>query len=427
MFIDNIEQRIKSIEKNINKNLKKIEKISILKSDKNNYKKDDKEDFLLLWLETIKIFDSLKKLIKKYKYKKYIFFYNYNKLVISRYLAYVYYNYLVEINKIFWWHHKYLYQVLEEKYSKNYFKYMKYIYRLKFINLINTPNVFFYPFKIKINKKLYKYIDINAVWVDIQKRVMHDSKHFRYYINNKSKNKIFKICEVIWVLLSRIRFSTRTKWLISKKNLKKYLEISKPWDILLTRWNWNATNIPIPWFWKHMSLFLWKWEYLSKNFDKYLNKKINPKKYYIIESTSDWILVKDIDKLIKHNDYLWVFRTNFSTKKTKQVIRNALKEQWKWYDYWLNYYSNENMVCSELVLKSYQKQNKKDEWIEIVLKSIWTSLSFPPNNFFKILKKNKIDTIFFIDSVEKTWKNFINSNNELLKSQFRFRFTFLNK
>jgi len=420
-------KNISWIKKDFELSIKKLKKLKILKSCINKYNKWDKESFLKLWLEFITIFNRLKFILKKTKYRKFIFWFNYNYLAINRYVTFMYYDFLVQINLLFWKHEKYLRKVLEEKYNKDYWKIAKYIYKPKYINLINTPNILILPFKPLITKKYYSFIDIDNIQIGTKNRIFVDYSNLYFYIRNRIEKVFFYFSKKIWLLLSNIKFTRRKKWLITKWNYQKYLNNAKKWDILLTRWNWNATNIPIPWFWKHMSIYVWKWDFLQDNFKFLKNKKISRNKHFIIEATSEWILLKPFSKLTEHNDYLWVFRTQFSNNKIKKVIKNALLELWKWYDYWLNYYSDKNMVCSELVLKSYQKDSKKDEWIEIDLESIWLSLSFPPNNIFNILKNNNIKPVFFIDSIEKTWKNFINTNNELIKSKNRSRFTFLNK
>ena len=46
---------------------------------------------------------------------------------------------------------------------------------------------------------------------------------------------------------------------------------------------------------------------------------------------------------------------------------------WIWYDHIFNFHSDKNQVCSELVLKSYAKEFKWDEGIDIELENIGIS------------------------------------------------------
>lgn len=56
---------------------------------------------------------------------------------------------------------------------------------------------------------------------------------------------------------------------------------------------------------------------------------------------------------------------------------------WKSYDFIFNYHSDKRFVCSALILKSYAKENEKDEGIDIELEKISIWIAYPPNNFIK--------------------------------------------
>lgn len=256
-----------------------------------------------------------------------------------------------------------------------------------------------------------------------------DYKNFFYYFKSRLYKIIFWISRVISNKVASMRFSTSEKWLIKPKNLEKYLKIAKPWDILLTRWNWNAINVSIPGFWKHMSMYIWTWKFINKHFEWDFLGNLDERLHYIIEATWGWVNICWIDVLVSHNDYLWVSRSNFKKEKIIRTIKNAIDNIWKWYDYIFNFNSDKNLVCSELIMKSFSKEFEWDEWIDIELENIWISLTYPPNNFINKIFSNKseLKPIIFIDSIEKTWNNFINTNNEFNKSWNRSRFSFFLK
>ena len=402
--------------------LKELKKHLIIKSKLNDYLKEDKDSFKLLWKKYILFFSKIRKLISKSRYRKYFIFIDYNKLIIRRYLLIFYLNILIELLNVFWKHERFLRVFLDENFSRDYWYYAKYIYRPWFINLINTPSIFLNAFKSKIDKKLYFMFDSDKVFVKNERRIFTDYQNLYFYIKYRLDKLIMFLSRNIWFVIAHIKFSFRTKWLITQNNLNKYLELAKPWDIFLTRWNWNASNIFIPWFWKHMSMYIWKWFFLKKNFNFEFLDKLDDKVDYIIESTWDWIEVKSIEKLIFKNDYLWVSRTNFKKEKILRSIKNALTNVWKPYDNLFNYHSDKWLVCSELIMKSYVKEYNDDEWIGIKLENIWTWLTYPPNNFIKKLiedfdkKDSQVFPVFFIDSIEKTQENFISSIEKFLES-----------
>jgi hypothetical protein len=403
---------------------------SIFDTKNNNYTDKDKKDFLLLWGEYVILFKNIEKLIKKNKYRKFIIFKNYSKLVLQRYLLRFYFHILQQLLIHFWNNERFIRQLLKENTTDNYGRFSSFVYKPKYINIYNIPSLFLKPYKIILNKNIIEYIKVSKFISDPLSRVRTDSSNLYFHCKHTTDKWIFKLMKVIWNFISHIRFSKRKTGLITDKNLNKYLELAQPWDILLTRWNWNATNISIPGFWKHMSLYMWTWKYLS---EKFWYKKLENKKHYIIESTAEWVILKLIQELTQHNDYLWVIRSNFSLDKRKRIIKKAWEQIWKGYDYIFNFHSDSSLVCSELVLKSYSKDDKNDEGFNIKLENIGMWVTFPPNNILKILnkqqlnKKPKIYPYFFIYSIEKTHKNFINSSWALLNSGHRSRFSFFLK
>ncbi len=402
---------------------KKFKNLNILKSKNDSYIKADKAELRKNWTKYIDFFSKLQKLIKLTKYRKFYFFVDYNKLVLRKYILVFYFNSILDLEKNFWKHEEFIRIFLWENFKKDYGYFAKYIYKPSFINLINTPNIFIKAFYKFIDKDLYDLLESDKIIIKNDFRLETDRKNLFFYIKYRIDKILFFISKNIWFLISKTKFTTRKKWLITKKSLDKYLKIAKPLDIFLSRWNWNASNLSIPGFWKHMSMYLWTWTFLKENFDyKFLNK-LDDDLHYIIEATWKWVLVVELEKFAFHNDYLWVSRTKFKKEKIYRAIKNALKNVWKWYDHIFNFYSNDSLVCSELVLKSYAKEFKWDVWISITLENIWVSLTYPPNNFISLLKdkKQNVEPIFFIDSYEKTGENFVSNIKEFLKSGTRSR------
>lgn len=349
---------------------------------------------------------------------------DYNKLVLRKYIVYLRFSAMVDFIAYLWKHEYYVRVLLDENFKKDYWYYTRYIYLPRHLNILNTPNVFIEAFSGKLDKNIFKLLN-KIKHIDWINRLGADYNNIFFYIKYRFDKLLFIISKYFWHIISKTRFSSRTNWLIKTKNLEKYLEIAKPWDIFLTRWNWNASNISIPGFWKHMSMYLWTWKYLKNNFKWDFLKDLKDWHQYIIEATWNGINIVDIYDFTSKNDYLWVFRTTFKSEKILRTIKNSLTNLWKWYDHIFNFYSDKKLVCTALVLKSYAKEFKNDEWIDIELEKIGISLTYPPNNFVKKVaeeweKKNPIlKWVFFIDSLEKDWSNFVNSIDELLLSRTR--------
>ncbi len=428
MHYKKIYKKISQIEKEYKFLKRDLFNQPLLKSIKNHYLREEKNEFIVVWNRYIKFFEKLKKLLRVSAYRKFIFWNNYNKLVLNKYLVHFYYKVVSDLLDSFWTHEEFMRVFLDENFRRDYWVYAKYIYKPKYINIYNTPVVFIEPFKTFIDKDIFKLLyELKEVeWV---KRIWSDYTNLFYWVKYRVYKLLFLLIGFIWNLISRTRFTNRKYGLINNENLQKFLEMAKPGDILLTRWNWNASNISIPGFWKHMSMYIWNWEYLKKHFKWEFIDDLNNETNYIIEATSLWVNIDSIRNLIEHNDYLWVIRTNFSKEKIKRSIKNALLNVWKWYDFIFNYYSDKRLVCSALVLKSYAKENQKDEGIEIELEKISIWLAYPPNNFIQKVKEEQekkdpeLEWIFFIDSIEKIWENFVSTIPELIESGKRSRFS----
>lgn len=424
MHYKKIYKKIHQIEKEYKVLVRDLYKQPLLKSKRDHYLKEDKEEFKVFWKRYINFFDKMKKLLKASRYRSFFFIINYNKLVLNKYLVHFYFNAILDLLKSFWKHEVFIRVFLDENFLKDYWVYAKYIYLPKYINIINTPKIFITPFKNLIDKDIYKLI-WNIKDFEINNTINADYNNLFFWIKYRVDKLIFLISKKVGYIISHTKFTTRKHWLISNKNLSKYLEIAKPGDILLTRWNWNASNLSIPWFWKHMAMYIWSWEYLKKHFKWEYVEILKDNSNYIIEATWKWIEIVEIFEFASHIDYLWASRTNFSKDKIKRAIKNAISNIWKWYDFIFNYYSDKKLVCTALILKSYAKENDKDEWIEIELEKIWINLTYPPNSFIKKLneeqekKSKEVEGIFFIDSFEKTWENFVSTVEELLKTWSR--------
>lgn len=405
----------------------RFKKLGILNTKTDTYLPSDTQELFELWKEFILLFLKFQKILKKTYYRRLFIFKDYNNLILYRFVLIEYFSLIMKLNLLFWNHEVYIREALKGEFKNNYGYFAKFIYRPNFLQLIHTPRLLLFPFSDRILPKVRKKYLVPSLKIDAKKRVFSDYKNLYFYIKSWKDKILLLWSKLFSTIISKIRFSRRKQSLITQENLKKYLKIAKQGDILLTRWNWNATNIFIPGFWKHMVLFLWKWEELEK---KYKIKKLNSNSYYVIESVADGIYIKPIEDIIEKTDYLWVARCLFSNEKMERSIKKALWYIWKSYDYNFNFYSEKALVCSELVLKSYLPKSKTDQGIEIKLNHVAGSLTFPPNNFIDLLiEENKKEIhslipIFFIDSLEKTWKNFIVEPEKLLESGFRSRWSF---
>ena len=421
----NLENELKNIENDFEKALETFKNDGIFNKKEIVYTNDDKIRLKQKWILIKKVFLDLKNIIKVSKYR-FMITWDYNNFVIKYYVTNMYYDNLLKLNKTFWIHEDFIRQQLEDRFKYNYNSIARYIYRFKFLYFLNYHKNFVLLLKDKIDKDLFWIIDKIKKQKDfqIEKRLFFDSTNIFYHIKYMVLNIAYYVVKYIWTLFSNIKISSRKWWLITKDSKKQYLKIAVSGDIILTRANWFWTNISIPGFWKHMSMYLWTWKYLEKNFPKYIDW-LKKDKHYIIEAVWWWVRIVEFTDLCKHNDYLCVVRPRFSDDKKYRAIKQTLKSIWKKYDFLFNYYSDKSFVCSELITKSYLKDNENDEWLTINLEKIWLWITYPPNNLIKKLeqehnlKNRELDPIIFIDSSEKTKLNFVNKNTDDLYNSWK--------
>ncbi len=86
------------------------------------------------------------------------------------------------------------------------------------------------------------------------------------------------------MFISHIYFSRRDSGRITTENLEKIFDSVMPGDIIISRRNWAATNVSIPGFWKHMSMYIGTGEYLKKEYKESVSKNLLDTTHYIIEA-----------------------------------------------------------------------------------------------------------------------------------------------
>lgn len=420
---------LQKLERDFEISLSDFQSDTIFQTKSKVYLKKDKEELYIKWKKIQWIFKKLKFILHSYSFSL-IFKRNYNHFVIQHYCILTYYNMTLKLHETFQENEDFIRQFLDENYKENYSTIARYIYRANFLYYLNYPKEFLNLIEDKI--------DVEVKWmlqkeVDYKIKLNFDRKNFYYYIKFKLDKILYFLVKYSWLFLAKMRLKVSEKWLLSDENIATFYTTAKPGDILLSRQNFVATNISIPWFWKHMSLYLWTGKYLQNNFKNECFKNLEKQSHYIIESTGKWVKIVKFEDFTYRLDYLWVFRTTFSDQKIKNAIIETSKMLNKNYDYLFNYYSDNSFVCSELITKAYLKDSIDDEWLSIELVKIAWWLTYPPNDFAKKAyneneKENKeIYGVLFIDSTIKNEQSFIGSLDELLKSYKRSRFSFLLK
>jgi len=210
--------------------------------------------------------------------------------------------------------------------------------------------------------------------------------------------------------ISYISLGLRDEY-ITEKDLDILYKQLLPGDIFLQRRKWHLTNVGIPGFWTHAAFYIGTSNDLEHYFSDIISvealrsliAEANPefyKDYYadgnlaVIEALRDGVILNSLYKSASA-DYLAVLRVNLSKKEKLYSILKAISFYGKPYDYNFDFVTDNELVCSELVFKSYRlKDDFKGVPFELELNSGRLMLS--PNNIAKQFSWNLGDYLDFV-------------------------------
>jgi hypothetical protein len=338
---------------------------------------------------------------------------------------------IYELQKSFGPHEEFLRQYLDDTFTENYSTLARYMYHIRFYSVLLYPYEFFLTLRDEVDSSLDPLFDrpIEKV-IAMEKRLSHDRANIWYYIRYRVSIILTWIAKYGGRVMMYIHIKRREKWLITDENREKILQKTLPWDILLTRQNWVATNLNIPGFWKHMAMYIGIGSDIKKKYHFPGVKDLEDTTHYIAEAIGIGVRIIPIELFLSHNDYLSVIRPIFSAEKKSRAIIKVLSLLGREYDYSFNYYSDMNYVCSTLVTKAYLPEFEYDEGIDITLTRIGISITYPPNDIAKKYaweygtEKQELEFVAFIDSLDKTGENFLSEEEVFRTSGDRPKLSF---
>ncbi len=232
---------------------------------------------------------------------------------------------------------------------------------------------------------------------------------------------MFPVQKNIAVQMSYIRTAKRD-YLISPEILADHMGRLQPGDILVQRRNWHMTNIGIPGFWPHTALYTGT----PAEIDAYFSdlgfkpmetiKALYPQAFAALEKTAaDGYPVRVIEAIrpgvvfqsletSAKCDYLAVVRPNLSKAEKFKALLAAFSHHGKPYDLNFDFATDNELVCSELVYKSFKVAGHLPFKPEIVS----GRLLLPPNQMVgQIIENLGAETapftfVFFLDALEKS-------------------------
>ncbi|QSQ19380.1 protein tyrosine phosphatase [Pyxidicoccus parkwayensis] len=224
--------------------------------------------------------------------------------------------------------------------------------------------------------------------------------------------------------------------LITREQVFAVLKRMEPGDIMVARQNWFLSNIGLPGFWPHAELFIGTPEELAAYFDtdadvkawvatlpgkpasftehlaktfptkwtEYTGKDAHGDPIRIIESISEGVSFTGLEHGMRV-DYLGVMRPRLSRLEKARAVLRAFTFQGRPYDFNFDFFSDQTLVCTELVWKSYAHSSEM-KGLDVPLVDVAGRRTLPANELVRVFdaefgrEDRQLDFVAFLDGRE---------------------------
>ena len=218
--------------------------------------------------------------------------------------------------------------------------------------------------------------------------------------------------------------------LIATGQAEAAVKKSEPGDILVERRNWFLSNVALPGFWPHAAFYRGSQdelaayfkdpdvdkafgkplpEYLEEHFPKAWNDYIKPDAHgdtiRVLEAMSEGVVFTSAEHSIGTADYVGDMRPMLSKVDKARAVQRAFLYAGRPYDFDFDFYTDETIVCSELVYKAYEPR-KECAGVPLPLEKVMGRMTMGPNTIVRIFdqqygtKDQRLDFAWFLDGHE---------------------------
>jgi hypothetical protein len=200
--------------------------------------------------------------------------------------------------------------------------------------------------------------------------------------------------------------------LISDAQVKEAITRSEPGDVIVERRNWYLSNIGLPGFWPHAALWVGSPDELAAwakdpavdaafggSFIAFLQRQHpqawaafmkpdhegNPRR--IIEAVSEGVVFNAAEESIRA-DYVAAMRPVRGKVDKARAIERAFAYYGRPYDFDFDFYTDESLVCSELVFKSWEPR-KDVQGLQLGLEKVVGRMTLGPNSIVRTFDQQR--------------------------------------
>jgi hypothetical protein len=221
--------------------------------------------------------------------------------------------------------------------------------------------------------------------------------------------------------------------LVTEEQLETMRTHMEPGDIIVARQNWYLSNVGLPGFWPHAELYLGSPEELAEYFDdegvkqyfkelsgvssfpahlqktypKVWNAYVSaePDPHRVIEAISEGVVFSTLEKAAGA-DYVGVMRPSRSKLEKARAIVRAFELWGRPYDFNFDFTTDDTLVCTELVFKSWRKRPNV-RGIGLSTAKVMGRVTLPANDVVRQFDEHAddpnppLDFVYFLDGREK--------------------------
>ncbi len=170
-----------------------------------------------------------------------------------------------------------------------------------------------------------------------------------------------------WIGDTKIREPRAGRSLVGPEQLLRLRRVLKPGDILLERRNWFLSNAFLPGYWPHSALYVGTEQDLiamgldrdprvAPHWAEFIKRDETGRAHVIVESVSEGVVFSSLEHSIGGADSAAALRPRLSPEKLRECIARAFSHLGKPYDFDFDFFSEDKLVCTELIYHTYDSE-----------------------------------------------------------------------
>jgi hypothetical protein len=219
--------------------------------------------------------------------------------------------------------------------------------------------------------------------------------------------------------------------LISDAQIAEMRKALRPGDVVVERRNWYLSNVGLPGFWPHAVMFVGTPDDIRALFDQdpetrkrfgtfsehlarkhpkawaaFSGKDAQGHPHTIIEAVSEGVLFSSVEHSLGA-DYVGALRPRLPLPVIAQAVDKAFGYFGRPYDFNFDFGTDDQLVCSELVIKAYEPTTPDGPGLRVPFVTVAGRRTVPPTELVRAFGREagkatrQLDFVYFLDGRER--------------------------